>query len=176
VPEAGPLYDWMNNPDNGNVRIVRFEEEFAISWSDAANGLRATHATVPLGDLDCGPQDVLDPISNQLTGNIDPDEFFDSWFRMNSQGTVWITVRDLNQPGNCFGALLVAEGWGEISNTDNDIFGLTPGQHNANVWGSMAHGKLTTPDGESVEYAGHFRARVNFAAGGTLLSAQVTVR
>ena len=167
-------FDWMNNPDNGNIRIIRFEDVFAASWTDASNGLRATHSTFPLGP-NCGPQEELDPISNQLTGVIDPEDFFASWFRLNSAGTVWITIRDLNQAGNCFGALLGAEGWGQINNTDNDVFGLTEGDHHANAWGVMARGSLTTPAGTQLNYAGHFRARSSFAGGGKLLSAVVNV-
>lgn len=166
--------DWMNNPDNGNLRIVRFEEEFAVSWSDASNGLRATHSTFPLGP-DCGPQEELDPLNQQIVGTIDPDDFFASWLRWHAKGSVWVTVRDLTQPGDCFGNRLVAEGWGELINTDNDLFGLAPGDKNANAWGAMATGTLTAVDGSLFRYEGHFRAKSSLRTGGKLLSAVVNV-
>ena len=175
-PEA-PAYNWMNNPDVGNIRITRFEEGFIACWSDATNGLRACHSTIPLGDgtLSCGPQAVLDPIQVQQVGLIDELDFFASWLHHNTKGTVWITVRDLTQPGDCAGNRLVAEGWGTVHYTDNDLFGTAPGDRNANAWGFIASGKLTAPDGETVGYTGQTHLRVNNAVGFKETSARVSI-
>ena len=172
-----PAYNWMNNPYNGNLRITRFEDGFGACWSDATNGLRACHTTFPLGDgteTDCGPQALLDPIPLQWVGVIDPIDFFASWLRQNARGTVWITVRDLTQPGACFDNKLVAEGWGTVQNNDNDLLG-TPG-NNANAWRFAGHGELTTPAGGTVRYNGHIHFRFNNAAGFKETSARVNVR
>ena len=162
-----PAFNWMNNPDNGNVRIMRFEDVFIVCWSDDENGLRACHSTIPLGDgteTDCGPQDVLDPVENQFVGLIDEIDFFASWLHANAKGRVWITVRDLTQPGDCFDNLLVAEGWGRAHYVDNDLFGVGEGDKNANAWGFRAQGKLTTPDGGTLVYNGHFHGVFNRAS------------
>jgi len=64
----GPEFDWMNNPDIGNLRVTRYgATDFAVSWTDPSTGLRATHMTFPLLAT-CGPQVVLDPLSAQDIG------------------------------------------------------------------------------------------------------------
>lgn len=156
--------DFTNNPDNGNVRIFRGETHFVACWSDATNGLRACHGTLPLGggtEPDCGLQEEGDPIEFQDVGIFNPDDPFSSWIHEVVKGEVFITVRDLNQPGDCFGAKLVAEGWGDFMYVDNDIFGIGPEGNNANAWKFQGRGALETPDGSSVEYKGHAHFRWN---------------
>lgn len=159
VDAAVPAFSWMNNPDNGNPRIVRFEEEFILCWSDAENGLRACHSTIPLGDADepdCGPQEVLDPVERQDVGLFDPNvEFFVNWLHAHVKGEVWITVRDETQPGSCFDNELIAEGRGKVHYTDNDLFGAGPEHPNTNAFGFRAQGQLITPEGATVQYNGH---------------------
>ena len=156
-----PMLDFTNNPDNGNVRIFRGEEHFVACWSDATNGLRACHSTIPLGlspEPDCGLQALGDMIEFQEVGIFDPADPFSSWLHQVVKGEVFITVRDLNTPGDCFGSALVAEGRGEFGAQDNDIFGTGPTQNNnANAWGLRGRGELTTPDGSMVAYIGHAR-------------------
>jgi hypothetical protein len=170
---------WMNNPDNGNPRISRFEGEAIFCWSDAENGLRACHSTIPLGEgdeADCGPQEVLDPVEVQDVGLFDTNvDFFVNWLRRNAKGQVWITVRDETQPGTCFDNELIAEGWGEFHINDNDVFGTLPDDHNANAWGFRAQGRLTTPEGGTVAYNGHLHFRFNNAAGFQEIAPQVSV-
>lgn len=163
-----PAFDWTNNLDNGNLRITRFESEFITCWSDATNGLRACHSTIPLGDgteTDCGPQAELDPVQVQDVGLFDPDvPFFVNWLHENLKGAVWVTVRDLTQPGTCFDNRLVAEGWGNIHYTDNDLFGVGGPDRNANAWGFRSQGRLTSPAGSRVNYSGHTHFRFNRSA------------
>jgi len=154
----------MNNTDNGNVRIARFEEHFAVSWTDPRNGLRATHTTFPIPfpedvpETDCGPQVDLDPLDVQDVGEfIDSEEFFRSWLHRNEKGSLWVIIRDVNQVGDCYGNKLIAEGPGEMHYTDNDLFGFVEGETHANAWGFGARGTLTTPDGRTVHYSGHLR-------------------
>jgi len=182
VPSDGTAFNWMNNPDGGSVRISRVEEGFIACWSDgaadAATGLRACHSTFPLGgdtpDPDCGPQEKLDPIQIQRVG-IEEADLFTSWLRQNAKGVLWITVRDLNQPGTCFGSRLVAEGWGTFHNNDNDLFGTAPGDKNANAWRLAAQGRLLTPTKRIVTYNGHLHFVFNNSVGFKELSAQVAV-
>ncbi len=155
--EDGPVFNWMNNPDNGNFRIFRSQQHIIACWTDSKTGLRGCHATVPLGggsEPDCGLQHLSDPADWQQV-LVDEDVFR---VVANAIGAVWITVRDLNTPGDCFGAALVAEGWGTMHYTDNDQFGTVV--NNTNAWGFMAAGDLTTTGGDPAKYNGH--ARFNF--------------
>lgn len=155
---AGITFNWLNNPDNGNPRIFRGETHWISCWSDSENGLRACHGTLPLGggsEPDCGLQEEGDLIEFQDVGIFNPDDPFSSWIHEVVKGDVWITVRDLNTPGTCFGAALVAEGWGRFMYVDNDIFGTTV--NNTNTWKFRGHGNLTAPDGSRVNYNGHIK-------------------
>ncbi len=152
-----PAFNWLNNPDNGNFRISRFEDAFAACWTDPRTGLRACHATIPLGggtEPDCGLQELGDPADFQQV-IIDADAFR---IMTNSVGELFITIRDLTTAGDCFGAALVAEGSGTMRYTDNDTFGSVV--NNTNAWGFMARGNLTTTGGAPAKYSGH--ARFNF--------------
>jgi len=148
--------DWMNNPDNGNEKVYRSADAFAICFDDDVLPLRACHATIPLGEgtePDCGLQQDEAPISHQDVGVINWDDFFTSDFHAVQQGDVWVTIRDQSQPGDCFGAALVAEGWARYVGTDNDIFGAGDDTH-TNSWSNTFVGELMTPGGETVFYRG----------------------
>ena len=155
VAEA-PAFNWMNNPDNGNVKIYRSYFDFTICIGfDNLPDILACHSTVPLGsdpESDCGLQQAEAPLSYQDVGSFNEDEFFDNDFHMVQQGDVWVTVRDQSQAGGCFGDALVAEGWAKYVGTDNDIFGAGDDTH-TNSWSNSFTGKLMTPGGEEVSYS-----------------------
>ena len=169
-----PAFDFSNNPDNGNPRVFRYQDEFGVAWTDPGSGLRVTHwSTRFLVEPGCGDFEGRGPIAFQQVGLLDLADIFASQLRVNAMGDVWVIVRDLNQPGNCFGAALVAEGWGSIHYTDNDAFGLGPNQPNANAWGYIGDGVLTTPTGGTVRYSGHLR--IAFTGAGELATARPTI-
>jgi hypothetical protein len=152
--------------------VLRYQDHFANSWTDANNGLRATHTTfaIPFGDpprmeKDCGPQADLATINFRQVGVVNPLDFFASELHLNANGPVWIIVRDLNQAGDCYGVKLIAEGPGEIRYLDNDAFGVSPDQTSANSWGFIASGTLTTPAGRKLTYEGEARYVVNVRDG-----------
>lgn len=154
VAEA-PSFDWMNNPDNGNVKIYRSYEDFTLCISfDNLPNIRACHSNLPLGgeEPDCGLQQAEAPNSYQDVSSFKEDEFFDNDFHMVRKGDVWVTVRDQSQAGDCFGDALVAEGWAKYVGTDNDIFGAGDDKH-TNSWSNSFTGKLMTPGGEEVSYS-----------------------
>ncbi|MDH3292501.1 MAG: hypothetical protein OEO20_17115 [Gemmatimonadota bacterium] len=157
--EDGPVFNWMNNPDNGNFKVYRAEFDWINCWTDAENGLRVCQGTVPLGggsEPDCGLQQDEAPASYQDVGTYVGD-VPESWLHAHMQGDAWITVRDENTPGDCFGDALVAEGWGRMSSNDNDVFGTDDGA-NANTWRFRGQGKLTAAaDGSRVMYNGHWQ-------------------
>jgi len=179
-----PAFNWTNNPDNGNLKIYRDAFDWITCWSDAedtggiGNGLRACHGTIPLGDgteTDCGLQQNEAPVSYQDVGSFDFDDFFSNDLKAHAQGDVWITIRDQNTPGECFGDALVAEGWGHLRMNDNDAFGPDTGGNNANAWGTRGHSnKLEAPDGSRVKYNGHIHYVVNEAIG-TATTAKVDI-
>jgi hypothetical protein len=161
---GGPSFNWMNNPDNGNVRIARYGTDWAVSWTDPGTGLRATHTTypIPVGnipELDCGPQELLDPVDVQDVGLPDLNDFLATRFRSSVTGSLWIIVRDLGQPGDCYGATLVAQGQGNFRYTDNDVIAWYEGstRRNDNAFGYMAQGSLTDVNGQTRRYSGLLR-------------------
>jgi hypothetical protein len=167
---AAPTFDFMNNPDNGNIRIVRHGTDIAVSWTDPKTGLRATHTTFPIPfngspETDCGPQSALDPVAQQEVGLL-VDPVFLSQIRANAKGTVWIIIRDVNQPGDCYGNKLIAEGTGELHYTDNDTWGAGPEGGNTNAFGWMAQGTVTSvDDGSELRYNGALRYTFRFLGG-----------
>lgn len=169
--------NFMNNPDVGNGAVYRYGSEFAVCWTDFGNGLRACHRTQQFPAGDCGAFDPIGPIGVQDVVLVeDPDDFFASEIVSNAMGRVWMTVRDLNQAGTCYGALRVAEGWGEFHYTDNDVFGAQSGDPSTNAWGYMARGDLTASDGSPVAYNGHARYSYVPGRGFRGWSQQVNVR
>lgn len=156
------LGKWDNNPDNGNPRIWRGPVHWATSWTDPGTGLRATHTTVPLGDpveTDCGLLELIDPIAHQDV-IFDPEDPTAGRVIHVVDDELWIIVRDVTQPGDCFGAKLIAEGYGDFHSNDNDVFFSV--ENNTNTWGHSGHGLLTTPDGGTLRYNGHIRFQAGF--------------
>ena len=156
VAEA-PTFDWMNNPDNGNEKVYRSYEDFIICFNDDKLPLRACHGNVPIGGgpdpiYNCGLQGVEAPTSYQDVGVINDDDFYASDFHKIQKGDVWVTIRDMSQPGDCVDNALVAEGWAKFVGTDNDVFGAFDDKH-TNVWTNKFQGQLMTPSGEKVAYS-----------------------
>ncbi|MDH3479493.1 MAG: hypothetical protein OEO20_14445 [Gemmatimonadota bacterium] len=159
--EDGPVFNWMNNPDNGNLQINRFMDHFAVSWTDPRNGLRATHTTYPIEDEpDCGPQELLDDLVDYQDVGVYEDDILVSWLRSVYDGAdLWLIIRDETQAGDCYGNLLIGQGTTRIHGTDNDVFAWYEGstRMNNNSYGWTAHGELTTVGGEVLDYQGVYR-------------------
>ncbi len=158
--------DFTNNLDNGNPRIWRGEYDWGIAWTDPSNGLRVAHRTFPVVGEGCGDFEAGPLVAAQEVAWVDAADFMASRFILNAKGDVWIIVRDLNAPGDCFGNRLVAEGWGTIHATDSDEIAYYPNdRHNDDAVGNSAEGALTTPDGRTVQYSGFFRYTFDPATG-----------
>jgi hypothetical protein len=158
VIDGGPEFARAKVDPNKN-QVIRFQDHFATSWTDANSSLRATHTTFPIPfgeepEPDCGPQADLAKIDFKQVGVVDPVDFFASELHVKASGPVWVIVRDLSQPGDCYGVKLIAEGPGTIRYLDNDWFGQNPEEPQANSWGFSASGTLTTPDGRTLTYQG----------------------
>lgn len=156
--DDGPALNWMNNPDNGNPKILRYEWSFTISWTDPTNGLRASHTTNPglWAGQGCGPTSPVALVETQdvVQG---PIELESRWIEVGQATDIWIVVRDVTQAGDCFGALLVAEGTGRLTYNDNDYFSYLANRANVNTWGFRAQGNLTAVDGTILDYNGLMR-------------------
>ncbi|MDH3369221.1 MAG: hypothetical protein OEO20_14455 [Gemmatimonadota bacterium] len=151
--EDGPSFDWMNNPDNGNVNIFRISHHWRICWTDPSNMLRVCHTTIPSAanpQTACDIQGEGDPVSHQDVG-LWIDEMT-SFLHAVHQGETFVVIRDMTTDGDCFGKALVAEGWGRLTNTDNDILGST--DPNTNTWSFRGQGRLEATDGRQVHYNG----------------------
>ena len=148
--------------------VLRYQDHFATSWTDANSSLRATHTTFPIPfmggpETDCGPQEDLAMIDFQQVGVVDPIDITASEVHTKATGPVWVIVRDVSQPGDCYGGTLIAEGPGELRYVDNDGYGVAPGEKAQNAWGFKASGTLTAPDGRVLDYKGtaHYTVKVN---------------
>jgi hypothetical protein len=154
-----PTFDWMNNPDNGNIKVYRESTDYVLYFFDDELPLAAIHSTLPLSvfggpEPDCGLQVAGDPISYQDVSSFKEEEFCDNDLHAVLQGDVWITILDVSTPGDCLDNALVAEGWGKLIGTDNDICGTNPDQPGTNSWSFKGQGMLTAPDGSKVAYSG----------------------
>jgi hypothetical protein len=137
----------------GSLRVFRYQDAIFWCWSDNTNGLRACNATLPLAggtEPDCGLQSDIAGAGYQTVALPDGIREIN-----NAKGVVWVTVRDLTRPGACAGNRLVGEGWGTLHYTDNDGAGTV--DPNADAFGFMASGTLTTPSGITLTYSGHDR-------------------
>jgi len=167
---AVAAFDFMNNPDIGNLKVYRYEDHIRTCWTDPDNGLRACHQTFPFADPDCGIQAAEAPLGYQ-TVVIDADNIRAI---TNAVGDAYVFVRDTNAPGTCFDNALVAQGWGSLRYTDNDTWGT--GYYNANHWGFTADGDLMTPGGDPLKYTGHAVLLWNSPQQFRFISAQVTLQ
>jgi hypothetical protein len=156
---AAPVFDWMNNPDNGNIKVMRSSSDFVWYWFDDELPLAAIHSTLPLDDVfggpqACGLQGPGEPVSIQDVSSLKEEELCDNDVHEVLKGEVWITIIDVSVPGTCLGSALVAEGWGKLSSTDNDFCGIGPGERGTNSYSFKGQGMLTAPDGNKVAYSG----------------------
>lgn len=146
VASAATLDNFLNNPDNGNERIFRVEDQvFLILFDDTPGStLAAVHSSFP----QCGGSPV--PVSLQEILH-NPDDPLAGRVNVLLQATdVNIRIIDTADPGSCFGNRLVAGGTGRLQITDNDLF--VEGKSSANAFGFMANATLTTPSGATAHY------------------------
>lgn len=147
-PDVRTLDNFSNNPDNGNDRVFRFEQNVFFVIFDPNSTLAVAHSSFP----DCGGD--LEPVSTQWIQD-NPDDPLSAKIReVTLADPINIFVVDLAQAGNCFGFRLVASGTGKLVNTDNDIFTFLRPNNNANAFGFTAQGRLTAPAGDRVHYNG----------------------
>ncbi|MEJ2548509.1 MAG: hypothetical protein P8125_11980 [Gemmatimonadota bacterium] len=174
VSEA--TFDFLNNPDNGNPRITRYEDYWRFCWSDADSEYRyrVCHVSFPYPEPQgCDISDLGPPLSHFDLGDWDVDN---PRIHHIIKGETWVTIRDTWQEGDCFGNVEVASGWGKFMHLDNDVFGTAEGDRNANTWQYKGTGQLMTPGGDEVAYNGRLHLLFSNARGFTVLKESVKFR
>ena len=169
--EHNLAFNYMNNPDNGNPQVWRNEWASAYRWFDGT--LRMTVTTYPITNQGaCGTESELNMWQWQdLVFGPDWTDPATRLVEVGQQKQVWIVVDDVASPGGCFvtaafpgGGTLLAEGMGQARNNDNDLWGPY-GNTWTNAWGYRAWGKLSTPEGVSVNVSGHLHCTYSDKAG-----------
>jgi hypothetical protein len=143
-----PSLNFMNNPDNGNPKVWRYEDGAFLLIFDSDSPLVAVHTTFP----NCGGE--LQPVSVQEIVDNPNDPFSDQVRQLLQADDINIYIVDLSASGACFGFGLVASGTGNLVNTDNDFWAFLHDNPNANAFGFTAQGSLTSPGGAGVRYSG----------------------
>jgi hypothetical protein len=158
-----PSFSFGNNPDNGNPRIVRFERVFALLLTDPQTNLFAIHAGSDdqlAWQLGCsGPPDFLnlvdvqqvvhdpdDPTAGQINGLTLAREIYIAVFQgFDDWAASGFDCADL-------ASRLLADGHGNMTLTDNDIFAFLRENTNANAFGFVVQGNLDRVDGGGAHY------------------------
>jgi hypothetical protein len=156
-----PQYSFMNNPDNGNPRIVRFGDVFAYLLIDPSTDRFSVQAStnrqfgcnespdlISLMEAQEIWHNVEDPAAGQLNqlvlGRGIYIAVFEGWESWLASGE---DCADLF-------ARKLADGIGNLTYTDNDFFSFLRETQNANAFGFSAQGKLNLVAGGSAHYNG----------------------
>lgn len=155
-PSETPSFNFVNNPDNGNPRIYRFED---VQWGflvyDPRTDLFAIHQTAGFSYFGCITPPAFygffDEQAIVLEGTYPPrvidlvlgDDLYIAVFEGGSQ---W--------DGSCSDlfARMLAEGSGRLTITDNDYYAPYRENTNANAFGLVAQGQLEWVGGGRAHY------------------------
>ena len=179
APEANTpavAANFMNNPDNGNLKITRVGGSYWwIAWDDGR--YEAWHITGPGGaGMDpavCGrgPDWPYFTASQMVWPN--QEEWWTSIVHSHDIGELWVVILDTQTPGDCLGMAAVAQGPARFQAIYTDVlsgwFGFENGRANSWVANFKSNGDLTDPTGRTVRYSGHLK--LTLAADNTVKSA-----
>ena len=145
----GLSFDFSNNPDNGNPRILRFGDLEGLLIVDAQHNLFSLQASTDR-QFGCHPADLFDVMSVQwLLAN--PDDPLTARIKETRLGRgVYIAVFKGPFPFSDCADLMsrkIAEGTGNFVNTDNDVFVFLHDHNNHDAFGFTAQGTLDRVDG-----------------------------
>jgi len=153
---GGPSFDFVNNPDNGNPRILRFGSTAGWVIVDVESNLFSLQAGTNR-QFGCHAADVFDVMSVQrLLSN--PDDPIARAMEVRLGQDVYIAVFQGPFPFTDCADLMsrkIAEGTGHFVNTDNDLAPFLRDHNNSNAFGFTAQGTLYLVDGSGrVHYNG----------------------
>jgi hypothetical protein len=166
---ATASFDFMNNADNTNPKIIRQGEHWGWWGWDLDSQLVSIQST---GPWSCGmAPEEMEMLSVQYVTDTPMDDWPEGLVRLLQMGDVWIGLWDGSSldwadwgPTNldCDWFLaheLIADGYGKMKGKDNDIFHWTCERNKTNVWGARAQGVLDLADGPgTVDYNYKFQS------------------
>ena len=155
-----PQFSIADAPAESGI-IVRGGFNAAVSWVDAKSGMRVIIG-LDIVDLCTGPF-TFDFFSFQDL-NLPNGRIVEIVQGEDIQTSVWGFL-----PFDCGQFTTVAplaSGLSDMVVTDNDLFGVAPGDKNANAFGFRAHGSLTRPSGADAAFSAHLNIRFGNHQGG----------
>lgn len=156
VRTPAPSFDFVNNPDNGNPRILRFGSTAGFLIVDVERNLFSLQAGTSR-QFGCAPADVFEVMSVQRILENPDDPLAGRIIETRLGGDVFIAVFTGPFPfANCADLMSrkIGEGTGHFVNTDNDLAPFLRDDNNHNAFGFVAQGRIETTAGEKVHYNG----------------------
>jgi hypothetical protein len=166
---AEATFDWMNNPDNGNPKILRYEDEYWWQPWDVDREWLGIMQTEPAPWF-CDLGEDSGPIAFQRIVH-DP-EVEEGLEKLLAKGEVWVAVWDASSCNwdagypDCAVSCdfftstePIATGYAKVSQRDNDLNAWTCERNSTNVWGTKSQGQLDLTDGSgTVAFNYNYRA------------------
>lgn len=155
------LSTFANNPDNGNPRIARFGDVAGFLLIDPVTNLFSVQAGTNR-QFGCNvPPDLFTFVDVQNVLHNPDDPLADQINEVRLGRGVYIAVFDGFDGWEASGfdcadlfARKLAEGVGNFTNTDNDVFIFLRDNTNSNAFGFVAQGRLTRVGGGTTQYNG----------------------
>jgi hypothetical protein len=162
IPDAA--YSYVNNPDIGNPRIVRIEGTWGYLLVDPANDMFAIiHSRNNLRG--CNTQAIIYSFMEEQALFHNPDDPMGDKVSLIIHGRdVYMAVFEGYAAWYAGGrtcadlyASMVADGSGNLTETDNDYYSYLRPSNNANAYGYVANGKLDLLSGGKANFHGMSR-------------------
>ncbi len=153
---SGPAFDFSNNPDNGNPRILRFGSTVGFLIVDVDHNLFSIQSGTDR-QAGCHAADVFDVMSVQWILSNPDDPTARIMEKRLGQGVYIAVFRGPFPFADCADLMSrkIAEGTGNFVNTDNDLSPDLRDHNNYNAFGFTAQGELDSVDGSGkVHYNG----------------------
>jgi len=153
----GPAFDFINNPDNGNPRIVRFGDRVGFLLVDAEANLFSLQAATnrQFGCVNPPTYLTFHDVQQILENPDDPEAGQIHELRILKDA--YIAVFQGPYPfSDCadLASRKLAEGFGSFRNTDNDLVIFLRETNNFNAFGFVAQGTLQRVGGGTAHYNG----------------------
>ena len=164
--ESNPVA--LLKPSNSGPIVMRSEVAFAVFYVDTKAGISAIHGA-DMVEFCNGVIDFDLVELQRIDVPEDANRLIDIIHGNDVRTSVWpFTTFDCN----LFTTVTpLATGTVDLVSTDNDLLVfLNPDNRNANAFGFQAHGKLTGPNGERLNFSGHSRVVWDGNDGNTLKS------
>jgi hypothetical protein len=154
---SGPQFDFANNPDNGNPRIIRFGDRIGLLIVDVEANLFSLQAGTnrQFGCVNPPTYLTFHDVQQILANPDDPESGAIHELRILKDA--YIAVYQGPFPfADCadLASRKIAEGFGSFRNTDNDLLVFLRENTNHNAFGFVAQGSLRRVGGGTAQYNG----------------------